>query len=268
VLAQALDKLPHFTSGINWCVSLGLGLLKQVKRIDEPWVAIIDHSIGNATNKALVVLRVPLSHFLKKNRAIRLEGCECIGIKVVEKITGESTAIDLQEIFEVSGNPVFIIKDCDAALKKGVEVWSVAQNAPVHVVEDIGHVVATALKSEYSEDPEFKKFVTLLGAGANCLRQTVLAFLAPPKLSTKGRFQSIGRLAKWAKKVIPILTRRGRARKGSTLDKLRKSFPNLLRLRGFVERFGLAAEITAKMMGVLKNKGLTLDDERLPVINQ
>jgi hypothetical protein len=115
-----LDKRPHFTSGINWCVSLGLGLLKQVKRIDEPWVAIMDHSIGNATNKALVVLRVPLSHFLKKNRAIRLEDGECIGVKVVDKVTGESTAVDLQEIFEDPGDPVFIIKMMMQRLKKAL----------------------------------------------------------------------------------------------------------------------------------------------------
>jgi hypothetical protein len=86
-------------------------------------------------------------------------------------------------------------------------------------------VVATALKSEYSEDQDFKTFVTLLGEGANGLRQTVLAFLTPPKLRTKGRFQSIGRLAKWAKKVPAIRNKRGQARKGSTLDKLRQSFP-------------------------------------------
>jgi hypothetical protein len=31
----------------------------------------------------------------------------------------------------------------------------------------------------------------------------------------------------------------------------------LVQAKGFVERFGLAAEVTAKMMGLLKNKGLT-----------
>jgi hypothetical protein len=190
-------------------------------------------------------------------RAIQLKDCECIGIKVVEKVTGESTALDLEKIFTVSGNPVFVIKDCDAALKKGVELWSETQNAPVHVVEDIGHVAATALKSEFNNDKDFKRFITVLSSGAKRLRQTVLSFFAPPKLRTKGRFQSIGRLAKWAKKILPILRQRGRAKTGSALDKLRQAFPNLTRLRIFIERFGDAVEITAKMMEALKNRGLT-----------
>jgi len=51
---------PNFTSVINWTLRLGLGLLKQVKTISEPWVAIIDHSIDIGTKKVLVVLRVPV----------------------------------------------------------------------------------------------------------------------------------------------------------------------------------------------------------------
>jgi hypothetical protein len=262
-LSKTLEKVPHFTSAINWSLRLGLGLLNSVKPIDEPWVAIIDHTIGNATNKGLVVLRVPLNQFLTIKRAIQLKDCECIGIKVVEKVTGESTALDLKEIFEISGNPVFVIKDCDAALKKGVELWSGTQNTPVHVVEDIGHVAATALKSEFNNDKDFKAFITVLSSGAKRLRQTVLSFFAPLKLRTKGRFQSIGRLAKWAKKIRPILSQRGRAKTGSTLDKLRKAFPNLTRLKTFVERFGDEIEIIAKMMEVLKNKGLTQETHDL-----
>ncbi len=35
------------------------------------------------------------------------------------------------------------------------------------------------------------------------------------------------------------------------------AFPDLTKLAGFIERFGLAAEVTAQMMKVLKIKGLT-----------
>ena len=39
------SHVPHFTSLINWVLRFGLGLLKQVQPISEPWIAIIDHSI-------------------------------------------------------------------------------------------------------------------------------------------------------------------------------------------------------------------------------
>jgi hypothetical protein len=44
-----LDWIPLFTSVINWSLRVGLGLLKQVKPIAKPWVAIIDHSIDIGT---------------------------------------------------------------------------------------------------------------------------------------------------------------------------------------------------------------------------
>src|SRR5664280_873051 len=53
--ALGLVWVPHFTSVINWTLRLGLGLLKQVKPISTPWLAIIDHSIDIGTKKALVV---------------------------------------------------------------------------------------------------------------------------------------------------------------------------------------------------------------------
>jgi hypothetical protein len=39
-----LSWIPHFGSVINWSLRLGLGLLKQVKPIEQPWLAIVDHS--------------------------------------------------------------------------------------------------------------------------------------------------------------------------------------------------------------------------------
>ena len=54
----AWEWTPHFTSVIHWSLRLGLGLLKQVSPMSQPWLAIIDHSIDIGTKKALVVLRV------------------------------------------------------------------------------------------------------------------------------------------------------------------------------------------------------------------
>ncbi len=88
--------MPHFTSVINWTLRLGLGLLKQVKPINKPWVAIIDHSIDIGTKKALVVLRVTLDALSRRGSAICLEDCECVGLKVSEKVDGESISRDLE----------------------------------------------------------------------------------------------------------------------------------------------------------------------------
>jgi hypothetical protein len=249
--------IPHHTSAINWCLYLGLGLLTQVKPVEEDWVAIIDHSIGIGPNKVLVVLRVHSDVISKFGRAIRLEDCECIGLKVLDTVNGETTAADLTEIFAKSGNPSMVIRDCDYTLKKGVNLWAQTQGLDMPVIEDIGHVVGSGLKSEFEKNEDFKTFISILGKGAKSLRQTVLAFLVPPKLRTKGRFQGIACLTKWAKKMLPIFSRRGRTRKGSTLDKLRTAFPDLIQLKNLITRFCLAVDITSQMMKMLKIRGLT-----------
>jgi len=185
---------------INWSLRLGLGLLKQVRPISHQWLAIIDHSIDIGTKKALVVLRVSIDALSQRGAAIQLKDCECIGLKVSEKVNGESIALELEDIFALAGRPVPIIKGCDATLQKGVRLGSNTQETAVPVIEDIGHVMVSALKAEFEKTSDYKLFTALISLGSKCLRQTEWAFLVAPKLRSKGRFQSISQLGKWGTK--------------------------------------------------------------------
>jgi len=57
--------------------------------------------------------------------AIGLNDCECIGIKVSSKVTGESVAKDLEYFFEKAGEPIAIIKDGGRVLNSGVEIYNI-----------------------------------------------------------------------------------------------------------------------------------------------
>ena len=257
--SYGLQWVPHFTSVINWTLRLGLGLLKQVKPISQPWLAIIDHSIDIGTKKALVVLRVTVDALSKRGSAIRLQDCECIGLKVCEKVNGESILQDLTEIYAKSGNPVATIKDGEYTLGKGVRLWSETQEDNILVIQDIGHVMGNALKKQFEETDAYKSFTSVLSHGAKCLRQTDLAFLTPPKLRTKGRFLSISKLGKWGIKMLEVLAVRGRAPKGSVLEKIRKALPGFSLQKVFITRFARTCKLTSEIMEVLKNKGLDKD---------
>jgi len=126
----------------------------------------------------------------------------------------------LGEIFAISGTPDAIVKDCDFTLAKGVRQWSAKQEKPIPVIDDIGHSMANALKVQFEKTPVYKAFTALVSHFAKCLRQTELAFLTPPKLRTKGRFQSISKLGKWGSKMLDVFAVKGCAKKGSLLDKL------------------------------------------------
>ena len=249
--------VPHFTSVINWSLRFGLAALSQVKPLNRPWVAIMDYSIDIGVKKALVVLRVPVDALAERGAAIQLEDCECIGLRVCEHTDGETVAKALTEIFAISGDPLAIVKDGGSDLAKGVDLWKLREGKTlVQQIEDIGHVMANALKAQFQKTKAFERFVRIIHQGAARLRQTKLAFLIPPKLRTKRRFQSISTLGKWAEKMLDTLAGRGRPEQHSALAKLRTAMTGFASLRPFIERFASTAKTVAEVMEILKNKGL------------
>jgi hypothetical protein len=257
-----LNWTPHFTSVINWVLRLGLALLQQVAPTVEPWLAIVDHSIDIGTKKALVVLRVSTKALAARGGAIRLEDCACVGLKISERINGETVAADLQAIFAQAGAPVAIIRDGDATLQKGVRLWQDQQNEAVSVIYDIGHAAANVLKEEFESKRPYRRFIALTSRAANRLRQTDLAFLIPPKLRGKGRFQSIGNLGRWAAKILEALSVKSDIRP-PTHARLHEVLPGFMALRGFVQRFASTTHTVARMLEILKNHGLNQANHEL-----
>lgn len=83
-----------------------------------------------------------------------------------------------------------------------------------------------------------------------------MAFLIPPKLRQKGRFQSISKLGEWGDKMLEIFAVKGCAKKNSLLARFRIALPGFSQLRPFIKRFAQAATITSQAMKLLKTKGL------------
>jgi hypothetical protein len=252
-----LGWIPHFSSVINWTLRLGLGLLQQVKPISAPWLAIIDHSIDVGTKKVLVVLRVRLDTLARRTGALQLADCECIGLQVSETVNGERVAQALGDIFRQAGTPLGIIKDRDATLNKGVRLWSTQAAPTLGVIDDLGHVMATALKQQYQDTAAYTQFIAWTTQAAKQFRQTALAFLVPPKLRKKGRFMSLGRLGKWGKK---WLDRLGEAREtpgdNDLLEKVQAALPESEQHRAFIQDFAHTTSVLSQVMKILKNRGL------------
>ncbi len=248
--------IPHFTSVINWSLRFGLGKLQQVKPIDQPWIAIVDHSIDIGTKKAFVVLRVLIDTLKKKGKAIQLSDCECVYVSISEAVNGNSVALEFEEIFQKAGQPTAILKDCDSTLQKGTRLYCAKHKIQIPIIEDIGHVVGSSLKAEFEENEEFKSFKDLINKGANKMRQTKIAYLKPPQLRTKGRFMSISKIGKWADKILAVMSVKGRAKKGSVLEKLRIALPGFVSQKAFIIHFSKTTKIVADIMELLKNNGL------------
>jgi len=250
-------QIPHFTSVIHWTLRAGMTLFNAVGPTDEPWMAILDCSIDIGTRKALVVLRVPLSALHQKQGAIGLQDCQCIGLKISPCWNGTLVQEALVDIFGKAGMPQAILKDGGSDIKSGVERYKETQNAPsVQVIEDVGHVAANALKAEFSKQSAFVKFVEIVRKGASRIRQTDWAWLLPPKIRTKGRFQGITKLAEWAGQLLNIMGGSGPFKKGSNVGILRKAFRGLSPLRLFLDQFCATCHVTEQLLKLLKVKGL------------
>ncbi len=252
-----LGKAPHPSSVVNWVCRAGLGALESVALLPRPWIAIIDMSISYARHKILVVLRVPADHFDKNpGRALSLEDTECIGIVIREVWNGDSVAESLAEVFEKSGVPKAIMLDGGSDLNSGIRKWKDKTASKTLVIRDIGHVVANLLKHLYSQNRVMKKFQKITARISKRLYATELAFLKPPKMRTKGRYQSISRVVTWAHDLTEILGMRGRAPENSRLARLRDIFGNLCKLRSFFSRVKRDCDVSNQVMQILKNEGL------------
>jgi len=254
---EASFKVPHFTSAINWAIRAGFGLLKKVRPIAEPWAAIIDHSIEVGTQKALVVLRVKMDIYKERAGALTKKDCEVIGLVVGADATGEKVARDLAAIFKKSGQPSLIIKDGATNLKKGVELLGIRQSRiPIACVDDIGHCIGNALKAHYEQDPRYQRLIACMAQGARCLRQTPFAFLAPPKLRSKGRFQGLSAMTKWMHKTLEVLHSKNKGEHNEARQAVIKAMPDLMAQSSFMKEFSGTLNATAEMERILKNQGL------------
>ncbi len=251
---------PHFTSVINWTLRYGLALLQAAGPIEVPWVAIIYASIDVAVQKVLVVLRVPIAALEMRGSAITLEDAECVGITTATSWNGESVSNFLKETFDRVGAPAVIIKDGGSDLNKGVEILNANRQAAgqtaIQAIEDVGHFAANALKAAYAALLVFQNFLALIFKAAAKLRQSEIAFLTPPKLRSKGRFQNITKLAKWATRILNLLDTPGRIYANSLSLKLRIFVPGLDQYRVFIKSFSSTCQLVSSFLALMKNKGL------------
>ncbi|MGB5714958.1 MAG: hypothetical protein WBM44_29065, partial [Waterburya sp.] len=161
-------------------------------------------------------------------------------------------------IFKQTGDPVAILKDKGTDLSRGVSLWKENnQKKNIPTIDDISHVVANSLKKQFEDTEPFRKFKEIINTGASRMRQTSLAYLVPPKLRSKGRFQSISRVTSWAAKILVIFNPDKSVEDDSLLEKLRATMPDFLSLEPFIEKFAATMQSVNRVLELLKHQGLS-----------
>lgn len=272
VLADYLGvkKAPSPQTIINWVTRLSIARIKNCSglsgsqisgnRFSNGLIFMIDISIGLGVGKILAVLALDAKHHAFNQSAPGLKNVTCIAVSVAASWTGETIADFLQKVIAVTARPAAYLKDGGTDLAKAVRLLAERGLAGVSI-DDISHAVANILKHEYQEHPMFEIFISACGSCSKKLKQTILACLAPPKVSTKARFMNLHRLVQWAGQLLKH-SPKGRASKGSILSKLRLAIGQITECKTFINRFLRDANPLLESQKILKNNGLSYDSYR------
>lgn len=255
-----LDKAPCAQTVINWVSRLAIARIQNVGNLLKAsagagFLWIVDASIALGSGKILVVLAVRMDHQATSEKAITLQDTHCVAVSVAATWTGETIAGFLQKSIVAAGRPAAFLKDGGRDIAKAVNILQ-EKGYAAPSIDDISHFVANLLKHEYGRHPLFETFITACGRVSKNLKQTILACLAPPKVSTKARFMNLHRLITWADKLLRH-SPAGRAAKGSLLEKLRRSLDQLPICKPFIRRFLRDASALLGIQAILKNRGIS-----------
>jgi hypothetical protein len=265
-----LRKPPCAQSISNWVVRLSLSRLQHAPervggavrgdRFSNGFIWLIDLSIGLGAGKILGVLALNAAHHQLHSGAPSLQNVQCVAVAVGLSWNGEAIADFLQRVIAVLGRPVGFLKDGGTDLAKAVRLLA-ERGFPSPSIDDLSHVIANLLKHEYGNHPLFETFLSACGKASGKLKQSLLACLAPPKVSTKARFMNLHRLVSWAERILKH-SPRGRAAPGSLLAKLRASLDQLPSCKAFINRFQRDATALLQAQKLLKLKGLSTQTGR------
>jgi len=260
-----LIKAPCPQTVINWVQRMSVTRIQNSDRLvgtrvagdpfSNGFVWMIDTSIALGREKILAVLAVKAGHHDLNVGAPSFQDVHCVAVGVAVSWTGESIADFLFKVINVLGRPVAFLKDGGTDLAKAVRILR-ERGYITRSIDDVSHVVANLLKHEYSDHPLFDTFISACGKASGKLKQTVLACLAPPKVSTKARFMNLHRLVVWADRLLKH-SPTGRAANGSLLEKLRASMDRLPSCKSFIARFLRDAAPLLECRKILKTRGLS-----------
>lgn len=262
-----IKKVPCTQTVINWVTRLSIARMQNPNFLDRPSIDkrgfsngffwIIDISIGLGSGKILTILAIDPKHHVLNDGAPTLKNVHCVAVAVSESWTGESIANFMRKIIAVTGRPIGYLKDGGRDLAKGVRLLK-EQGLPGISIDDVSHIIANLFKHEYQKHAMFDKFISACGKASKNFKQTILACLAPPKVSTKARFMNLHRLVLWADKLLKHSTR-GCVSKNSALSKLRAGMNEIPECKAFINRFLRDAKILLNCQKILKTDGLSRD---------
>ena len=260
-----IKKAPCHQTIINWVMRLTIVKMQSIPMIIvnkqrsffNGFIWMIDISIGLGAGKILAVLALDAEHHRLSQSAPTLKNVHCVGVAVANSWAGADIANFLKKIIGIAGRPIAYLKDGGADLDKATrDLADIGLESPC--IDDISHKIANLFKHEYEKNPMFALFLSACGKASKRLKQTILACLAPPKISMKARFMNLHRLVNWAEKILQHCVV-GPKESGSLSEKLQLALGDLPECQEFIINFLRDAKPLMACQKIIKNNGLNQD---------
>jgi hypothetical protein len=191
--------VPSWSCARLWLLRLAYFKLTREKEKASDWVWIIDHTVQIGSEKCLVILGLRLSSMPPAGKCLSYEDVEPLAVIPTKESNGPIVARQLEEIVAVTGAPRQMIADKGSDIAAGMREFC-EKHTQTCTTYDIKHKTASVLKRELKDDERWKSFCEHCTQTANKVRQTDLAFLAPPSQRAKGRYMSMDDLICWGVK--------------------------------------------------------------------
>ena len=262
-----IPHAPSHQTVINWLLRLSIVKMQSIPLVcstisacdpfSNGFIWLVDISIGLGSGKILTVLALDAQHHALEPGAPTLKNVHCVGVAVAASWTGQAIAGFFKKIIGTLGRPIAYLKDGGADLRCAARLLA-EEGFISPCIDDVSHKIANLVKHEYGTHPLFSEFLSTCGKVSKQLKQTILACLAPPKISMKARFMNVHRLVTWADKLLKHSVV-GPAEKGSLLEKLRASLHSLPECQAFITCFIRDTEPLMACQSIIKNHGLNHD---------
>ena len=165
----------------------------------------MDLTLELGQEKAMVIYGISeelwRGSILAERRGLKQTDGEILAIEVTQSATGEWIQNTLENLTQLVGNPRQIVTDRGSNLQKGIKLYQ-ETNQEVISTYDVTHAMANLLKKELVLDETYQDFLTDCHRCQQQLRQTELAFLAPPSSRSQCRYFNSERLVNWATSLL------------------------------------------------------------------
>jgi hypothetical protein len=265
--ALGIPRAPSHQTIVNWLLRLSIVKMQSIYQartttsscdpFSNGFIWLVDISIGLGAGKILTVLALDAQHHRMESGAPTLKNVHCVGVAVATSWTGVNIANFFKKIIGTLGRPIAYLKDGGSDLRCAARLLA-EEGFVSPCIDDVSHKIANLVKHEYGKHPLFEVFLSACGKVSKRLKQTILASLAPPKVSMKARFMNLHRLVNWADKILKHSIV-GPAQKGSLLEKLNTSLCDLPECKEFITCFIRDTKPLMACQSIIKNNGLSHD---------